>query len=69
MMSAVLLLALITIIEAGAVADHLRAAQAGTPTGLTPSATIRLLLVVVICTAATIIPLRMARQRMEALEV
>jgi hypothetical protein len=30
---------------------------------------IRLALVVVLCGAATVIPLRMARQRMEALEV
>ncbi len=69
MMSAVLLLALITVIEAGAVADHLRAAQAGEPTGMTLSALVRLGLVVVLCGAATVIPLRMARQRMEALEV
>jgi len=69
MMSAVLLLALITVIEAGAVADHLRAAQAGTPTGMTLSAGVRLGLVVLLCAAATAIPLRMARQRMEALEV
>lgn len=69
MMSAVLVLALITVIEAGGIADHVRAAQSGEVTGFTPSTITRLGLVLVLCAAATIVPLRLARQRMEALEV
>lgn len=69
MMAAVLLLGLITVVEAGPVVDHLRAVQAGEPGGITASLAIRLALVAVLCAAATVIPLRKARERMEALEL
>jgi ABC-2 type transport system permease protein len=69
MMSAVLMLALITVIESGAVADHLRAAQAGEFAGFSLPTVIRLALVVALCAAATVVPLRLARRRMEELEV
>lgn len=69
MMAAVMLLGLITVIEAGPVVDHLRATQAGEPNGMTGSLLFRLSLVAALCTAATVIPLRKARERMEALEL
>jgi len=69
MMSAVLMLGLITVIEAGPVVAHLRATQAGAPTTITPMLVIRLGLVVALCAAATVVPLRMAWRRMEALEL
>lgn len=69
MMAAVLLLGAITVIEAGPVVDHLRATQLGAPNGVTASLIVRLGLVAALCAAATIIPLRKARERMEALEL
>lgn len=69
MMSAVLMLGLITVIEAGPVVEHLRAVQAGEPTRFTPMLIVRLALVGVLCAVATVVPLRLARRRMEALEV
>lgn len=69
MMAAVLLLGLITVVEAGPVVDHLRAAQAGEPTRVTTSLVVRFALVGLACAAATVIPLRKARERMEALEL
>lgn len=69
MMSAVLMLGLITVIEAGPVVDHLRAARAGEPTPLTLGMASRLGMVVALCAAATVVPLRMAHRRMEALEL
>ncbi len=69
MMAAVLLLGLITIIEAGPVVEHLRATQAGEPNGMTGSLLFRLALVAALCAAATVIPLQKARERMEALEL
>lgn len=69
MMAAVLLLGLITVVEAGPVVDHLRAIQAGEPTAVTTSLVVRLALVAIVCAVATVLPLRRARERMEALEL
>jgi len=69
MMAAVSLLALIIVIEAVPVAEQLSAWQAGEPAGWPPSLLLAMGAVVLVCSLATVLPLRMALRRLSALEV
>jgi ABC-2 type transport system permease protein len=69
MMASVVLLTVIVVIEAVPVSQHLRAASLGVAaeqgyTGLV----VALGIVVLVCAAATVIPLRLALRRLDALE-
>ncbi|HJR15842.1 MAG TPA: hypothetical protein VJ808_03230 [Gemmatimonadales bacterium] len=69
MMSSLCLLALVIVIEAGPVTDYLRDQRyAQQPVGVTPSLVFAGLAVVVVCAAATIIPLRVGLRRIELME-
>ena len=68
MMSAITLLGLIVAIEARPVISYLRAKQFGQPLGLTGELLVSGGLVLVICIASTILPLRIALRRMEQME-
>lgn len=69
MMSSLSLLALIIVIEAGPVTDYLRDQRyAEQPVGFTPQLALAGAAVVLICVAATIIPLRLGLRRIEMME-
>ncbi|MGZ9042776.1 MAG: putative ABC transporter permease subunit, partial [Allosphingosinicella sp.] len=69
MMSGLCLLALIIVIEAGPVTDYLREQRyAEQPVGITAKLVGTGALVVLICLAATIIPLRLGLRRIEMME-
>lgn len=68
MMSSVSILAVIITLEAAPVAVHLRAEQAGLPLVPSPALVGALLGVVGVCAAASVLALRVALQRLEALE-
>jgi ABC-2 type transport system permease protein len=69
MMSSLSLLALIIMIEAGPVTDYLRDQRyAEQPVGITPHLVLAGAAVVLICGAATIIPLRLGLRRIEMME-
>ena len=69
MMSSLSLLALIIMIEAGPVTDYLRDQRyAEHPVGITPHLVLAGAAVVLICGAATIIPLRLGLRRIEMME-
>ena len=68
MMAAVSLLTLIIVIEAVPVAQQLHAWQAGIPTGVPTSLLLAMAAVVVVCTLATVLPLRVGLRRLAALE-
>ncbi|MGH7534454.1 MAG: putative ABC transporter permease subunit, partial [Gemmatimonadales bacterium] len=68
MMASLCLLALVIMIEALPVAGYLRAAQRGEPIGITPELVIAGAVVVLICLAATILPLQMSVRRIDQME-
>jgi len=69
MMSSLCLLALVIMIEAGPVTDYLRDQRyAEQPVGITPQLVTAGAVVVLICVAATIIPLRLGLRRIEMME-
>ena len=68
MLLAVALLAAVIMIEALPVTQHLRAAQRGVGGGPSVAGWAALVVVVVLCTGAGLIPLRLARQRLSQLE-
>ncbi|MEP6571356.1 MAG: hypothetical protein ABJD11_01630 [Gemmatimonadota bacterium] len=68
MMSAILLLGIVILIEAAPVMDYLRAQLSGKPVQVTRTMIGAFALVIAICAAATIIPLRLGLRRMEAME-
>jgi ABC-2 type transport system permease protein len=68
MMSAIVLLAIVIVIEAIPMMAYLRSQLSGEPVRITAGMIGALSLVAVICIAATIIPLRVALRRMEAME-
>jgi ABC-2 type transport system permease protein len=69
MMSSLSLLALIIVIEAGPVTAYLRDQRyAEQPVGITPQLVLAAAAVVLICVAATIIPLRLGLRRIEMME-
>lgn len=68
MMSAVILLVLVLVIESRTIMTYMRLQFAGRPAEIDAWMVASLLLVVVICLAATIIPLRMALRKMESME-
>jgi ABC-2 type transport system permease protein len=69
MMSSLSLLALIIMIEAGPVTDYLRDQRyAEQPVGITAQLVVAAAAVVLICVAATIIPLRLGLRRIEMME-
>jgi ABC-2 type transport system permease protein len=68
MMSAIVLLGIVIVIEAVPMMAYLRSQLSGEPVRITASMIGALSLVAVICIAATIIPLRVALRRMEAME-
>jgi ABC-2 type transport system permease protein len=69
MMSSLSLLALIIMIEAGPVTDYLRDQRyAEQPVGITTQLVTAAAAVVLICVAATIIPLRLGLRRIEMME-
>ena len=69
MMMSICLLGLIIASEAGPVATYLRAQQSGTPLVASPDLVVGLGLVVVLCVATTLVSLRLALRKLEALEV
>jgi ABC-2 type transport system permease protein len=69
MMSSLSLLAVVIMIEAGPVTDYLRDQRyAEQPVGITPQLVTAGVVVVLICLAATIIPLRLGLRRIEMME-
>ena len=68
MMSSLCLLAVVIMIEAFPVTAQLRAWQRGQPLHATPELLAAAALVVGICTAATVIPLRLSARRLELME-
>ena len=68
MMSSLCLLALIIMIEAFPVTAQLRAWQRGQPLHATPELLAAAALVVGVCVAATIVPLRLSARRLELME-
>ena len=68
MMSAVSLLGLVIMIEASPVMAYLRSRQTGEPADLTGELIRAGIFVFAICGAATIVPLKLALRRMEAME-
>lgn len=68
MMASVTLLGTIIAIEAGPVADHLRASQQGVPLTSSPDLWLALGLVVFVCGATAFASLRLARRKLENLE-
>lgn len=68
MMSAVSLLGLVIMIEARPVMAYLRAMRGGDPAGLTGELLLAGGFVLAICSAATILPLRLGLKRMEEME-
>jgi ABC-2 type transport system permease protein len=68
MMASVLLLALVIMLEAPAVATRVQAEQAGTTMQWDAGLLVPLAAAVVLCCAATLLPLRLALARMEQLE-
>ena len=67
MMTIVGLLGLIIAVEAGPVAEYLRRQQAGTPGG-TPALLLGLAVVAGICAVGTVVPLRVAMRKLEAMD-
>jgi ABC-2 type transport system permease protein len=68
MMSAVSLLGLIITIEAVPVAGYLRARQFGDTFGVSPGVIAALIGVAALCTATTVVALRLGMRRMQELE-
>lgn len=68
MLLAIALLAAVIMIEALPVTQHLRAAQQGAGGGPNAAGWAALIVVVVLCTGAGLVPLRLARQRLSQLE-
>ena len=68
MMSSLCLLAVIIMIEALPVTAQLRAWQRGQPLHLTPELLVAFALVVGVCAAATVVPLRLSARRLELME-
>jgi len=68
MLLAIALLAVVIMIEALPVTQHLRAAQQGAGGGPNAAGWAALIMVVVLCTGAGLVPLRLARQRLSQLE-
>ncbi|MEO7138211.1 MAG: hypothetical protein ABI037_10885 [Gemmatimonadales bacterium] len=69
MMSSLCLLAVIIVIEAGPVTEYLRDQRyAEQPVGMTPELVVSAGAVVLICVAATVIPLRLGLRRIEMME-
>jgi hypothetical protein len=68
MMTSLCLLALVIMIEAMPVAAQLRAWQRGGQLEPTPELLAAGALVVAVCTAATLVPLRLSARRLELME-
>jgi ABC-2 type transport system permease protein len=68
MMTSVLLLAFVIMLEAPAVATQVQAEQTGTAAQWDAARLVPLAAAVVLCCAATLLPLRLALARMERLE-
>ena len=68
MMAAVSLLTLVIVIEAVPIAERLRAWQAGEPASSPTSLVVTMAAVFILCTLATIFPLRIGLRRLAALE-
>jgi ABC-2 type transport system permease protein len=69
MMSSLSLLALVIVIEALPVASYLRALAAGRDPGISAELVLCMAVVAALCTAATIIPLRIGLRRLQELEL
>jgi ABC-2 type transport system permease protein len=68
MMATIALLAAVLVTLSRAVYTYVRAAWEGQSVSVTPEMMLWFVLAAVLCTAATVVPLRMALQRMEAFE-
>lgn len=68
MMATIALLAAVIVIEAVPVYGYLRAATLGTPVGLSGTMVTAFVGVAVLCAVATVLPLRIGLQRMQAFE-
>jgi ABC-2 type transport system permease protein len=68
MMSSVALLGIVLVLEAAPVMGYLRAQLMGRPTTIGPGMLASFAAVVVVCAAATVIPIRMGLRKIEAME-
>jgi ABC-2 type transport system permease protein len=68
MMTTISLLGLVIVVEAIPVTGYLRARQAGMAPGLTPELVLTMVVVVTVCSIATLVPLKIGLKRMSEME-